>query len=71
ISAGKWEISTDDDEGIMLQRLKWWHPEGEHELTVKGVIRKHNIVEGSAEEAGYLEQCQQSYGFNLNSCNVM
>ncbi len=71
VTAGKWEIGTDDEEGTTLQRLKWWHPQGEHSLTVKGVIRKHNVVEGSAEDAGYLEQCQQGYGFSLNNCSIM
>lgn len=71
VSGGKWEISTDNEEGTTLQRLRWWHAEGEQSLTVKGVIRKHNVVEGSAEDAGYLEQCQQGYGFNVNSCSVM
>jgi hypothetical protein len=71
VSAGKWEISSDDDEGVPLQRLKWWHPQGEHTLTVQGVVRKHNAPQGSAEEAGYLEQCQQGYGFNFGNCSVM
>ncbi|KAG6034154.1 hypothetical protein E4U19_005924 [Claviceps sp. Clav32 group G5] len=71
VSAGKWELSSDDSEGPMLQRLKWWHPEGEQSLTIQGIVRKHNIAEGSAEEAGYLEQCQQGYGFNAGNCLVM
>ncbi|GAB0134631.1 hypothetical protein EsDP_00002994 [Epichloe bromicola] len=71
VSAGKWELSSDDSEGPMLQRLKWWHPEGEHTLTIQGVVRKHNIPEGSTEEAGYLEQCQQGSGFNFGNCSIM
>lgn len=71
VSAGKWEVSWDDEEGPLLQRLRWWHPEGEQNLTIKGVIRKHNAPEGSAEEAGYLEQCQQGYGFNFGNCSIM
>ncbi|KAG6011062.1 hypothetical protein E4U21_000093 [Claviceps maximensis] len=71
VSAGKWEISSDDSEGPMLQRLKWWHPEGEQDLTIQGLVRKHNVAEGSAEEAGYLEQCQQGYGFSFGNCLVM
>lgn len=71
VSAGKWEISYDEDEGTLLQRLKWWHPAGEHTLTVSGVIREHNATEGSAEDAGYLEQCQKGYGFNFGDCTVM
>lgn len=71
VSSGKWEVSFDDDEGTPLQRLRWWHPDGEQHLTIKGVLRKHNALEGSAEEAGYLEQCQQGYGFNFGNCTVM
>ncbi|KAH6891070.1 glycoside hydrolase superfamily [Thelonectria olida] len=71
VSSGKWEISTDDDEGTTLQRLKWWHFEGDQSIKISGVVRKHNAPEGSAEDAGYLEQCQQGYGFNFGSCSVM
>lgn len=71
VSAGKWELSSDDSEGPMLQRLKWWHPEGDHTLNIQGVVRKHNIPEGSTEEAGYLEQCQQGSGFNFGNCSIM
>ncbi|KPM40884.1 putative glycosyl hydrolase [Neonectria ditissima] len=66
VSSGKWELSTDDDEGTTLQRLKWWHLEGEQNIKISGLVRKHNAPEGSAEDAGYLEQCQQGYG-----CTVM
>lgn len=68
VSAGKWEISSDEDEGTLLQRLKWWHPEGKQELKVIGLVRKHNVPQGSAEEEGYLEQCRDGYGWN---CSVM
>ncbi|KZZ94414.1 Glycoside hydrolase, superfamily [Moelleriella libera RCEF 2490] len=71
VSAGKWELGSDDDEGPVLQRLKWWHPEGEQTLNVQGVVRKHNVPEGSSDEAGYLEQCQQGYGFNFGNCTLM
>ncbi|KAK7431516.1 hypothetical protein QQZ08_002007 [Neonectria magnoliae] len=67
VSSGKWELSTDDDEGTMLQRLKWWHLEGEQTIKISGLVRKHNGPEGSAEDAGYLEQCQKGYG----GCSVM
>lgn len=71
VSAGKWEVSVDDEEGTSLQRLRWWHPEGEHELSVTGTVRNHSTLLGSAEDAGYLEQCQNGYGFNFGSCTVM
>jgi hypothetical protein len=68
VSAGKWEISTDDEEGPMLQRLRWWHGEGTQTLRITGLVRQHNVLEGTAEEAGYLEQCQANYARN---CAIM
>ncbi len=60
VSAGKWTISTDDADGGMIQRLRWWHVEGEHSLKVTGVQRRQNMALGKEEEEGYLDQCQQS-----------
>ncbi|KAL2262229.1 hypothetical protein VTK26DRAFT_2065 [Humicola hyalothermophila] len=67
VSSGKWEISSDEEETVLLQRLRWWHGEGEQTLRVSGVVRKHNVDEG-AEEAGYYEQCNQGAWGN---CSVM
>ncbi|KYK54745.1 putative glycosyl hydrolase [Drechmeria coniospora] len=64
VSSGKWELGLDDDEGPLLQKLRWWHSEGEQSLRVRGLVRSHNVLEGSAEEAGYLEQCRQEYGLS-------
>ncbi|PHH80328.1 hypothetical protein CDD80_1967 [Ophiocordyceps camponoti-rufipedis] len=69
-SSGKWEISSSEDEGTRLQRLRWWHSEGEQHLTVRGMVRKLNAPQESGEEMGYLEQCQQLY-LNMGSCVVM
>lgn len=71
VSSGKWEISTDEEDCTPLQRLKWWHPEGEQSIRISGLIRKHNLPQGTDEDAGYLEQCQRGYGFNFGSCSVM
>lgn len=71
VSGGKWEISTDDEERAWIQKLRWWHGEGKHELKVTGLVRPHNTLAGSAEEAGYLEQCQASYGFDVGKCTLM
>ncbi|KAK7210465.1 hypothetical protein V2G26_017643 [Clonostachys chloroleuca] len=71
VSGGKWEISSDETEGPLLQRFKWWHSEGEQDLKITGLVRKHNVPQGSPEDAGYLEQCQQGYGFNFSNCSVM
>ncbi|KAJ8063626.1 hypothetical protein OCU04_007494 [Sclerotinia nivalis] len=66
VSAGKWTISTDDEDGGMIQRLRWWHAEGEHSIKVTGVMRRQNMKLGKAEEEGYYEQCQQN-----KSCQLM
>ena len=63
VSGGKWTISTDEADGHMIQRLKWWHVEGEHHIKVTGQTRQN--VLGKEEEEGYLDQCQQS------KCSVM
>jgi len=60
VSAGKWTISIDDEDGGMIQRLRWWHVEGEHEIKVTGVQRRQNMILGKEEEEGYLDQCQQT-----------
>ncbi len=69
-SSGKWEISNDEEETALVQRLRWWHGEGEQTLRITGVVRKYNAIEGSAatEEAGYYEQCNQGAWTN---CNIM
>ena len=64
VSAGKWTISTDDEDGGMIQRLRWWHVEGEHNIKITGVQRTQ-IMLGREEEEGYLDQCGQS------KCQVM
>lgn len=64
VTSGKWSISTDDADGGMIQRLRWWHVEGEHSIKVIGVMRRQNIELGREEE-GYLDQCQQT------KCSVM
>lgn len=69
VSSGKWEISSDEEETVLLQRLRWWHGEGEQTLRVSGVVRKHNAGGGEdADEAGYYEQCNQGAWAN---CSVM
>ncbi|SPO04293.1 probable glycosyl hydrolase [Cephalotrichum gorgonifer] len=72
VSSGKWEIKMDDDMPL-VQKLLWWHGDGTQTLKVKGLVRKHNVVEGSAEDEGYLEQCRDTYsmGTIANNCTVM
>ncbi|EDN97342.1 hypothetical protein SS1G_11867 [Sclerotinia sclerotiorum 1980 UF-70] len=66
VSAGKWTISTDDEDGGMIQRLRWWHGEGEQSIKITGVMRRQNVKLGKPEEEGYYEQCQQT-----KSCQLM
>ncbi|ATY64700.1 Glycoside superfamily [Cordyceps militaris] len=68
VTSGKWEISIDEDEGVPLQRLKWWHPEGEQSITVTGLVRKRDVLAGTTDDDSYMQQCQQGY---LNSCSLM
>ncbi|EEY17535.1 Protein tyrosine kinase [Verticillium alfalfae VaMs.102] len=67
VSSGKWELSEDADaeepSAPQLQRLKWWHGDGEQTLRLNGLVRRHNLPnEGTDEEQGYLDQCRQQYG---------
>lgn len=71
VSGGKWEISTDDEETALVQKLRWWHSDGKQTLRIKGLVRPRSTLAGTSEEAGYLEQCQSSYGVDLKSCSVM
>lgn len=66
-SSGKWEISSDDEEGVLVQKLRWWHGAGEQNLKVTGLARKHNVVEGVNDEPGYYELMNS----RLNDCSVM
>lgn len=65
VSGGKWMISMDDTDGVIVQKLRWWHGEGSQDLTVKGVVRRSGVLLGKEEEEGYLQQCQQ------NKCTLM
>ncbi|KAK4218389.1 glycoside hydrolase [Rhypophila decipiens] len=58
VSSGKWEISSDEEETALVQRLRWWHGEGQQNLRITGTIKTHNTGEG-AENDGYYEQCNQ------------
>jgi hypothetical protein len=69
VTSGKWEISMSDEEGPLIQRVKWWHVGGEQLITIRGLIRKHQLADGSLqEEAGYYDQCNQGAA---NNCSLM
>ncbi|KAJ5965505.1 glycosyl hydrolase [Penicillium waksmanii] len=57
VSGGKWEL--DVEESTRIQRLLWWHAEGEQEIKIEGVKRKVGEYSNSVEEVSYLEQCQR------------
>lgn len=65
VSGGKWSISTDENEGGLQQKLKWWHAAGDQKLTATGVKRKQGAPVGSQDEDDYLEVCKEK------SCVVM
>ena len=67
-----------------VQRLRWWHGDGEQTLKVTGLIRRATFavngglvgtsggVHGdTAEDESYLEQCQQGYGITNANCDIM
>ena len=68
VSGGKWTISVDEEDGGLIQTLQWWHADGEQKIKVQGLKRPQGKAQGSGEEEGYLEQCQQTAGRN---CIVM
>lgn len=59
VTSGKWEISSDEEETTLVQRLRWWHGDGEQTLRVSGVVKRHNVGDGAEEDGGYYEQCNQ------------
>lgn len=65
VSGGKWTISTEEQNGTLTQLLRWWHAEGDQNMTVKGVKRPQGSALGVEEDEGYLAQCQRQ------ACNMM
>lgn len=65
VSGGKWTIESDEEVSSTVQRLRWWHGEGEQDIKIRGVKRKAGEILNSDEDETYLEQCQK------NTCNVM
>ena len=67
VTSGKWEISSDEEEGALVQRLRWWHGDGEQRIRVGGLVRRYNGEEGAEEEGGYYD----ALGRGMGSCAVM
>ncbi|KAK0712970.1 glycoside hydrolase family 5 protein [Lasiosphaeria miniovina] len=66
-SSGKWEISSDEEETALIQRLRWWHGEGEQTIKITGLVRKYNGSQAS-DDPGYYEQCNRG---TWSSCTIM
>lgn len=70
VSSGKWEIGSDDSEGALVQRFRWWHGEGDQSLKIKGVVRTHNVREdgtGADGDVGYYQAVQTV----VSQCSIM
>lgn len=63
-SGGKTDLSVDDYNGAVIQRLRWWNQPGEHTLSVKASSRRAGMSLGKAEQEGVVDQC-------LDKCAVM
>lgn len=60
VSGGKWEISFEDIQSVKLQRLRWWHGEGEQNVKIEGAKRQAGeFANLSGEDESYLDQCQR------------
>ena len=66
VTSGKWTISTDGTGDGLIQRLRWWHLEGEQTIKVTGVRTRQAAMLGLDEDDSYLEQCQET-----SKCGVM
>jgi hypothetical protein len=65
VTSGKWTITADDSDNGLIQRLRWWHLDGDQTIKVIGVRRRQTAILGQDEDENYLEQCQE------NKCSVM
>ncbi|KAJ5692509.1 glycosyl hydrolase [Penicillium macrosclerotiorum] len=66
VSGGKWDIDFQQIGPISMQRLRWWHAEGEQDIRIEGVKRKTGeYANPSGEDVTYLEQCQKG------DCQIM
>lgn len=60
VSGGKWELDYEEIQSVKLQRLRWWHAEGEQDVKIEGIKRKPGtFANPSEDDVTYLEQCQR------------
>lgn len=65
VTGGKWTIDSGEELSSTVQRLRWWHGEGDQEIKIQGIKHKASEMISSDEDETYLEQCQKS------TCNIM
>lgn len=66
VSSGDWSIDYVEVKHVRVQRLQWWHSEGNQDVKIQGLKRKGGALAApSAEDLSYLEQCQKG------ECTVM
>ncbi|KAG0154128.1 hypothetical protein PDIDSM_1508 [Penicillium digitatum] len=59
VSGGKWDIDVQDVQGVRIQRLRWWHAEGEQDIKIEGIKRKPGeFASPGGADTSYLGQCQ-------------
>lgn len=59
VSGGKWEIDQQVIQSIKVQRLRWWHAEGEQDIKIEGAKRQPGEFTNTSDDMTYLEQCQR------------
>ncbi|KAJ5118739.1 glycosyl hydrolase [Penicillium atrosanguineum] len=59
VSGGKWEIECQEIQSIKVQRLRWWHAEGEQDIKIEGAKRQPGEFTNTSDDVTYLEQCQR------------
>ncbi|KAJ5639374.1 glycosyl hydrolase [Penicillium longicatenatum] len=60
VSGGKWEFDFYKIQSIKIQRLRWWHAEGEQNIQIEGLKRQPGeVANQSCENMTYLDQCQR------------
>lgn len=70
VTSGKWEIGSDEDEGgVVLQRLRWWHADGQQSIRITGEARRYNS-EADEDNVGYYAALSQGVEW-LGNCTVM
>ncbi|KAJ5668136.1 glycosyl hydrolase [Penicillium maclennaniae] len=65
VSGGKWELDYQEIRSIKVQRLRWWHAEGEQDIKIEGVKRQPGEFNSTSDDMTYLEQCQRG------QCTIM